>query len=385
MKLQNRTIFFIILLICILAILIYYVPNKFRLSTGKIYYKCNTKHNPPTKNILNTENYIHQSTLSPNTQPDLYIPCGYSNAELELYNLPSENVAKSKIFAITGCDILAGKDSIWQQLEKTYSREGAKLLMPETYITASATDLDLFERSYHIENIYILKKNIQRKEGIIILDNLLNILATIKRDPRYKIIQHYITNPFLIQKRKLNIRLYIAIVCEPSNKTVQTYLYTHGKCIYTNQDYDPKDINKLEAHLTSLNLNTQIYSKAPETLPELSNFIGQKHYNTIWGKIVYKLGRVMQAVKPLVCQDGKGAMNFQLFGVDVMLDQNMEPWILEFNKGPDMTYKTPNDEKMKTQLYKDLFCLVGLTNYKEKDNEKQKCNLETQKNWLLIG
>ena len=38
-------------------------------------------------------------------------------------------------------------------------------------------------------------------------------------------------------------------------------------------------------------------------------------------------------------------MNFQIFGVDVMLDQQMEPWILEFNKGPDMTYKTPNDEK----------------------------------------
>ena len=72
-------------------------------------------------------------------------------------------------------------------------------------------------------------------------------------------------------------------------------------------------------------------------------------------------------------------MNFQLFGVDVMLDQQMEPWILEFNKGPDMTYKTPNDGKMKTQLYKDLFCLVGLSNKDEK-----KCNLETQKNWISI-
>lgn len=379
MKLQNRTIFLIILLICILGTLSFYIPTKFRLSTGKTYYKCNKKHNPPTQNILDTENYNHQSTISPLKQPDLYIPCGYSNAELELYNLPSENVANSKIFAIAGCDILAGKDSLWQQLEKTYSRDGAKLLMPETYITTSATDLDLFERSYHIENIYILKKNIQRKEGIIILDNLLNILATIKRDPRYIIIQHYITNPFLIQKRKLNIRLYIAIVCEPSNKTVRTYLYTHGKCIYTNQDYDPKDINKLEAHLTSLNLNTQIYTKAPESLTQLAEFIGAQEYNTVWDKIVYKLGRVMHAIKPLVCQDGKGAMNFQIFGMDVMLDQNMEPWILEFNKGPDMTYKTPNDGKMKTQLYKDLFCLVGLSNKDEK-----KCNLETQKNWISI-
>lgn len=84
----------------------------------------------------------------------------------------------------------------------------------------------------------------------------------------------------------------------------------------------------------------------------------------------------MQAVKPAICNDGKGALNFQLFGVDVILDQNMEPWILEFNKGPDMSYKTPNDEKMKTQLYQDLFCLVGLA-------DEKNCNLARQ-NWISI-
>lgn len=382
MKLQNRTIFLIIFLICILATLIFYVPDKFTASINNIfarktYYKCNKTHNPPTQNILDTENFKHQSTISSLNQPDLYIPCKYSNAELELYNLPKEKVANSKIFAISGCDILAGKDSLWRQLEETYSRDGAKLLMPETYLTNSAIDLDLFERSYHVENIYILKKNIQRKEGIIILNNLLNILATIKRDPRYIIIQHYITNPFLIQKRKLNIRLYIAVVCEPSNKTVRTYLYTKGKCIYTNQDYDPKDINKLEAHLTSLNLNTQIYSKVPESLTQLAEYIGAQEYKTIWAKIIYKMSKIMQAMNPVICQDGKGTVNFQLFGADIMLDQNLEPWVLEFNKGPDMSYKTLNDKKMKTQLYQDLFCLVGLA-------DEKKCNLETQKNWISI-
>jgi hypothetical protein len=43
-----------------------------------------------------------------------------------------------------------------------------------------------------------------------------------------------------------------------------------------------------------------------------------------------------------------------------MLDTSMEPWILEFNKGPDMTYKTPMDKEIKQSVYEDLFQLVGL-------------------------
>ena len=327
----------------------------------KTYYKCNDKHNPPLDNILYTENYNRQLDLSQSgVKPDLYLPCGYGGAELELYKIPREQVANSKIFAIQGCDILAGKDTLWQQLEKTYSRTGAKTIMPESYLTNSPMDMELFKKSYQPENIYILKKNIQRKRGIIILNNLQSILATIKRDPRYVIIQHYIRNPFLINQRKLNIRLYIAIICKP-NTAPGAYLYPEGKCIYTNQDYNPYDITNLESHLTSLNLDMNVYSSLPHNLKQLEKYIGNSEYSAIWNKIVKKLGMVIRAVKPSICQDIKGTVNFQLFGVDVMLDSVMEPWILEFNKGPDMTYKTPMDKEIKQSVYEDLFQLVGLS------------------------
>ena len=34
---------------------------------------------------------------------------------------------------------------------------------------------------------------------------------------------------------------------------------------------------------------------------------------------------------------------FQLFGCDIILDQNLNPYILEFNKGPEMTPKNDED------------------------------------------
>jgi hypothetical protein len=370
----------------------YTTQSKINSDTTKTFYKCNDKHNPPMENILTTGNYSRVLKIS--SSPGLYLPCGYNDAELELYNLPRDQVATSKIFAISGCDILAGKDTLWQQLEKTYSRDVAKGVMPECYLTGNAGDMDLFERTYHTENIYILKKNIQRKRGIIILNNLMNILDTVKRDPRYVIIQHYISNPYLIKQRKLNIRLYVAVVCYPNGdgdgdgdsyinsngyyrRDTKVYLYPAGKCIYSNQDYNPDDITNLESHLTSLNLDVGIYSSVPHNLTELEKYIGTPEYNIIWNKIIKKMGMIMQAVKPVICQDIKGRVNFQLFGVDVMLDSGLEPWILEFNKGPDMTYKTTRDKAIKEAVYRDLFAMV--------DSDSDGDGYTNASKWIMIG
>jgi hypothetical protein len=377
MKQHTKILNFILatlILIILVILLIYIFQNIF---SNKTYYKCNNKHNQPMQNVLDINKYTRHLNLSSSMiNPDLYLPCGYGKAELELYNLSSEYVKNSAIFVVPGCDILSGKDSLWQELEKVYSRDVAKLIMPETYITASSNDIELFKSKYHSKNIYILKKNIQRKEGIIILNNLMNILETIKNDPRYVIIQDYIKNPFLIRKRKINIRLYIAVVCKP-NVPLVAYLYTIGKCIYTNQDYKANDITNLEAHLTSLNLDVDVYSKIPYNLKDLEKYIGTPEYNIIWKKIIHKLGMVMKAVNNVVCQNIKGRINFQLFGVDVMLNEYMEPWILEFNKGPDMTYKIKQDKEMKQKLYEDLFCLVDLS------KDSTKCNKIINK-WIVL-
>ena len=50
-----------------------------------------------------------------------------------------------------------------QLLENYYSRKKAKKLMPETWILDNNNHIDLFNKSYKSDNIYILKKNIQRK------------------------------------------------------------------------------------------------------------------------------------------------------------------------------------------------------------------------------
>ena len=52
--------------------------------------------------------------------------------------------------------------------------------------------------------MYIMKKNIQRKEGLLLTNNLEEILNN--NDKKFRIVQKYMKNTYLINKEKLNLR-----------------------------------------------------------------------------------------------------------------------------------------------------------------------------------
>ena len=57
---------------------------------------------------------------------------------------------------------------------------------------------------------------------------------------------------------------------------------------------------------------------------------------------VYKmLGLVIKSMNNIICtnKDIDNLLNFQLFGVDIAVSQDLEPQIMEINKGPDLGAK----------------------------------------------
>ncbi len=318
------------------------------------YYKCpKYGNNKITNSIFDKEN-INRS--DDQNVWDLYIPCGYNLVENELKTIKPGN-ANQKIFGINGCDHIVSKNGLWNLIETKYGRNIAKKLMPETFIIGKDKDIELFKKCYKPNKLYLMKKNIQRKLGIKITKDLNEILGN--TDTKFRVIQEYLTDQYLVHNRKINLRIYLLITCKDGK--IKAYVHQLGKCIYTNQDYNSQDLEP-EKHLTSLNVSLDVYKNRPQSFQQLSEFLGKKQYETLMSNIYNNLILVMKAAKPRLCKlaNIKDNLSFQLFGLDYIFTNNMYPYLLEMNKGPDMNAKNDLDTSIKTKVIRDAYLTVDI-------------------------
>ena len=63
---------------------------------------------------------------------------------------------------------------------------------------------------------------------------------------------------------------------------------------------------------------------------------------------------------------------FEVYGFDIMFDQNMKPWVLEVNCLPSLSSSSVFDKQVKTQLMSDTFTLVGFRGYDKSVLRKNK-------------
>ena len=377
-----------------------YLNDNLKNKQSLSYYKCDKiKNNGVTSNVLNKLD-IQKNKNKYNS--DLYMTCGYNYAEIELVDIKPKNNYQ-RIYAVKGCDKLVSKRILWKILREELDIKNAEKIMPKTYIIKNNDDIINFKLNYrNNEDIYILKSNLQRKRGLYLTSNYEDIMNKINTN-NFKVIQEYMKDVYCIKKHKLNIRLYVVIICYEYES--YWFLYKEGKCIYTNKPYDKVSSNNKfnlqdkEQHFTSYNLDTTIYKrkKLPESMNDLKKYLGENKYQKLIIRIKNKLSLIKKAYKNKLgrTQNLKNNICFQLFGIDVVNNEyTLEPYILEFNKGPEMTIKSPNDSNLKNKLINDCFQLVLLNKNKLhliNDNDNQidvilnELNTNKNNNWYIIN
>ena len=374
----------LIIIIAFVIVIIFKVTSLFAsvYSENMINISPSTQKNENATWGRNSCNYLMGDTLSSvlrdhninksdNNSADILIPCGYDEINNEINQMdPNQN---QKVFIIHDADNLAAKDYLWKALVDHQGLQKAKILMPNTYILYSPTDLSRLKNEYNSKKLYIMKKNIQRQEGLKITNSYDEIL---KSASEYVIVQELLQDPYLIKDKKINLRLYVLVVCNKSN--IDIYVYNDGFMYYTKEPFR-RGTTDPGPNITTGYIEREVYAENPLTHQDFRIYLDNPNRpltdpetkvrqqnlmisNVVFNRINDLLREVFISCVKNLCNGDKlkNIVSFQMFGADIALSDNLTPTMMEINKGPDMDAKDERDGQIKKECTKDMLRLLRI-------------------------
>jgi tubulin polyglutamylase TTLL5 len=249
---------------------------------------------------------------------------------------------------------------------------------PETFIIPNEFNDFYLRYRNDREGKWIVKPaNSSQGRGIFILDNINNL-----RTCDSCVVSRFIHNPLLINDLKFDLRIYVLVTCF---SPLKIYVYDEGLARFASEKYSNFNksnkfsfltnysINKLnekyvqnedsdldsQGHKWSLSALIK-YLKALEVDCEL---IIQKIYDLIIKTIITAESTVVSLVRKY---DLSPNNCFDLFGFDILIDENLRPWLLEVNLSPSLATESPLDLNIKGHLVSELFNIIGIKNHERR-------------------
>ena len=276
----------------------------------------------------------------------------YTNIDQSLHKVPFVQNKKYLISGMTGVDKLCSKSA----LAYFFKKHGLASYVPKSYILENDDDMREFAEN-HGDKIYIIKKNIQRQTGTKITKDYEYILNNAKND-EYVVVQELLQNPFLVNGRKINIRVYLVAV--RINDNIEFYYYHDGFMYYTKAPFKKNSLSD-EHNITTGYIDRQVYSENPLTIRDLYEFIGKEKSHVLQKNIHELFVNLKKIYAPILLEENKrfpGIM-YNIFGVDVAPDEKLGVTCMESNKGPSLVYMDDKDKAVKYNLIKDVMTLTG--------------------------
>lgn len=270
---------------------------------------------------------------------------------------------------------LTRKDRMWRHLlEKAQLfGKGTFDFVPETFVLPE--QLEQFLECYeHSEHLWIVKPHASsRGRGIFLLRDIeeLNL-------DELMVVSRYIENPLLIQGLKFDLRVYVLVTgFEP----LRAYVYREGLVRFAVSPYSTEEEHLKDAyrHLTNYSINK--YARNFVENQELKHDnVGHKwslsallkHLKCVgvdvelmWARIHDLIIKTLLAVEPTISSKARDVNVhptncFEVYGFDVLVDEDLKPWLIEVNLSPSMQAESPLDWQIKSALLADVFNLVGV-------------------------
>lgn len=263
------------------------------------------------------------------------------------------------------------KDLMYKNLAKMQVLHGARAFdfVPKTYIMPQDAGQLEYEMNL-IDATWIVKPSASSQGKGIFLTNRFSDIP--KKD---HVVSQYIENPLLIDGLKFDLRIYIAITCF---NPLRIYMYKEGLVRFATQKYNGNGKNRF-MFLTNYSVN-----KYSENFIENNNALedgkGSKWSITalrklfaeqgiddenLWAKIKDLVIKAIISIEGIVFSGCEMHLPyrtncFELLGFDVLIDDTLNPWLLEVNLSPSMNCDAPIDQKIKGEMISELFTLTGV-------------------------
>lgn len=228
---------------------------------------------------------------------------------------------------------------------------------PLSYMLPEEEDLLDEDMIKYKDMWYIAKPSSGRGgDGIFLVNRITDI-------PRWHsnselLVQHYITDPLLVDKKKFDLRIYVLV---KGLDPLECYFCTEGMARLCTENYKAPDRSNRRIrymHLTnfSVNKNSAKYVKGEDETGGTGNkrllsrllAVLEKEQGIdpkkILDQIKDTISKTIIGLIPYLADFARISINpnidqlrcFQIFGFDVLIDKKLKAWLLEVNANPSL-------------------------------------------------
>uniref|UniRef100_A0A8C4S7V5 Tubulin--tyrosine ligase-like protein 9 n=1 Tax=Erpetoichthys calabaricus TaxID=27687 RepID=A0A8C4S7V5_ERPCA len=208
-------------------------------------------------------------------------------------------------------------------------------------------------------------------EGIFLFRKLKDITDWKKEGSRFDeqkdetqveryVAQRYIENPYLIGGEANKFMRVFSFI------PLKVYLYRDGFARFSNARFTLSSIDDHYAHLTNVAIQKTAQDYDPEKgckwqIQQLRRYLGAKHgmevVETVFKDMDAIIVRSLQSVQKIIINDKHC---FELYGYDILLDENLKPWLIEVNSSPSLNATNIEDYGLKCRLLEDILHIVDM-------------------------
>lgn len=277
-------------------------------------------------------------------------------------------LAWQKINHFAGAFLMGRKDNLHKRMLELQARVGPFAdFYPESYLLPDEKE-SLEARWAEVPTWIVKPSASSRGRGIHLVSSQDSEIPTDDG-----IVQRYLASPFLITRRKFDIRLYIYI---PTIKPLRIYIHSAGLARFCTAEYkgESTSIDDVHRHLTNFTLNKDnpefqrcqgSEEKVSDSKWSLAFFNKYMEENGISSaELMKKFEKVsIMTIIAGMCEIRKTHCttiphrhtSHEMYGIDIMLDDQMNAHLIEINISPSLSgLDSQLDRDLKYPLNLDL-------------------------------